>query len=183
MMVSASISVLSWQGVLVMLSFMIVLSFVIIWTMKDGELPATVSDAAYSHTSIWRRLPYTLWIWGATFTLTPALFGLIPEAWEGAAHVYATAMVLTGILPLVRKDRDLLFIMSALAAGVFSQCCVCVLCPWFMLVWSHIAVLLVFSDPSDSVSCWVCRKGVFLAEFVCWFNIAASLLTVLIISK
>ena len=182
-MVSAPISVLSWQGILVMLSFVIVLSLVIAWTLRDGELPATVSDAAYSHTGAWRRLPYTLWLWGATFTLTPALFGIIPEEWECAAHVYATAMVLTGILPLVRKDRDLWFLMSALAAGVFSQCCVCVICPWFMLVWSHIAVLLMFSASCDSASCWVCRKGMFLAEFVCWFNIAASLLTILIITN
>ena len=65
-----------------MLSFVIVLSLVIAWTLRDGELPATVSDAAYSHTGAWRRLPYTLWLWGATFTLTPALFGIIPEEWD-----------------------------------------------------------------------------------------------------
>lgn len=166
--------------ILVLASMVTVFALIIGWTRRDGELPATVSDMAYGHKSKTRRLLYTLWLWTATFTLTPALFDMMPEEWEGLAHVYATSMVLAGLLPMVRKDRDLWFTVSGLAGGVFSQCCVCVICPWWMLVWTHLAALMVFSDNGDSIPYWIHRKGVFLAEFVSWFCLAAALLTKLI---
>lgn len=166
--------------ILVVLSFAIVLTFVACWTWRDGELPATVSDAAYCHKGIGSRLLYTLWLWAATFTLTPALFYMMPEQWEGLAHVYATSVVLCGLMPLIARNRNLFFAVFGVSAGVFSQCCVCVLCPWLMLVWTHLAALIIFSDCGDSVPVWFSRKGVFIAEFVSWFCLASALLTKLI---
>jgi hypothetical protein len=168
--------------ILVLISFLTVFGLLVGWTWRDGRLPATVSDMAYNHVEKSRRAHYTLWLWAATFTLTPALFYLIPEEWEGLAHAYATSIVFCGIMPLVARHRNLTFVVFGLAAGVFSQCCVIALCPWWMLVWTHLGALVAFVDRRDTVPAMFVGKGVMVIEFVSWFTIASAILTRLLMT-
>ncbi len=163
--------------ILTLLSFVTVFALLVCWTWRDRRLAATVSDMAYNHPEKSRRAHYTLWLWASTFTLTPALFYLIPEEWEGLAHVYATSVVLCGLMPLVARGRNLLFAMFGLSAGVFSQCCVVALCPWWMLVWTHLGALVAFADRHDTVPSWFVGKGVLVVEFFSWLTIASAILT------
>ena len=168
--------------ILVLISFVTVFGLLVGWTWRDGRLPATVSDMAYNHVEISGRVHYTLWLWAATFTLTPALFYLMPEEWEGLAHAYATSIVFCGIMPLVARHRNLFFVIFGLSSGVFSQCCVCALCPWWMLVWTHLGALVAFADRRDTVPAMFVGKGVMVIEFVSWFTIASAILTRLIMT-
>lgn len=169
--------------ILVLVSFVTVFALLVCWTARDRRLPATVSDMAYGHPERIRRLHYTLWLWGATFTLTPALFHLMPEEWEGLAHAYATSVVFCGLMPLMVRGRNLLFAVFGLSAGVFSQCCVCVLCPWWMLVWTHLGALVAFADRRDTVPSWFVGKGVMVVEFASWLTIASAIFTKLITTQ
>lgn len=171
---------LPWRMALVILSYVIVFLTIMIWSVRMGRLPLTMSDAAYSRRGIWNRLPHTLFLWSATFTLLPALFHVIPEEWYGMAHAYATSMVLAGFIPLVKRGRGMTYNATILAAGVFSQCCVCVICPWMMLVWSHIAVLCIFTGSMETEGCCLKKNGRLVAEFVSWFNIATAIVINLI---
>ena len=171
---------LPWRMALVILSYVIVFLTIIIWSVRTGRLPLTMSDAAYSRRGRWKRLPHTLFLWAATFTLLPALFHVIPEEWYGMAHAYATSMVLAGFIPLVKRVRGLTYNVTVLAAGVFSQCCVCVICPLLMLVWSHITVLCLYSSSIDKQECCLKKNGRLVAEFVSWFNIATAIIIGLI---
>lgn len=166
--------------ILALLSFVTVLALLVCWTWRKRSLPSTVSDMAYRHQELSRRLNYTLWLWAATFSLTPGLFHLIPEEWEGLAHAYATSVVLCGIMPLICRQRNLLFVVFGLSSGVFSQCCVCVLCPWWMLVWTHLGALVAFADRHDTVPSWFVGKGIMVVEFVSWLTIASAILTKLL---
>lgn len=168
--------------ILTLLSFVTVFALLVCWTARDRRLPVTVSDMAYGHPERCRRLHYTLWLWASTFTLTPALFSLMPEEWHGLAHAYATSVVLCGLLPLVLRQRNLTFAVFGLSAGVFSQCCVVVLCPWWLLVWTHLGALVAFADRHDTIPGWFVGKGVLVIEFVSWFTIASAILTRLIIT-
>ena len=172
---------LTFYITLTLLSFVTVFGLLTAWTRRDRRLPDTVSDMAYSHEGRARRLFYTLWLWTATFTLTPALFHLIPEQWEGLAHVYATAMVLCGLQPLIVRQRGVFFLLFGLAGGVFSQMCVVVICPWWLLTWTHLGAMVAFADRRDTVPSWFVGKGVMVIEFVSWFTLAAAILTKLII--
>ena len=166
--------------ILNVLSFVTVFALLACWTARDRRLPATVSDMAYGHPERRRRLHYTLWLWSATFTLTPALFHLMPYEWQGLAHAYATSVVLCGIMPLLFRQRNLTFGVFGLSSGVFSQCCVCVLCPWWMLVWTHLGAVVAFADRHDTIPGWFVGKGVMVVEFVSWFTIASAILTKLL---
>lgn len=171
---------LPWRMALVILSYVIVFLTIIIWSVRTGRLPLTMSDAAYSRFGTWKRLPHTLFLWAATFTLLPALFHVIPEEWYGMAHAYATSMVLAGFIPLVKRGRGMTYNVTVLAAGVFSQCCVCVICPLLMLVWSHITVICLYSSSIDNQECCLKKNGRLVAEFVSWFNIATAIIIGLI---
>lgn len=166
--------------ILTLVSFVTVFGLLVCWTWRDGRLPDTVSDMAYRHATRSHRWHYTLWLWAATFTLTPGLFELMPEEWEGLAHAYATSVVMCGLLPLMLRSRNLSFTLFGLSAGVFSQCCVCVLCPWWMLVWTHLGALVAFADRRDTIPHWFVGKGIMVIEFVSWFTLASAILTRLI---
>ena len=168
--------------ILTLLSFVAVFALLVCWTARDRRLPATVSDMAYKHSDRIMRLRYTLWLWASTFTLTPALFHLIPEEWEGLAHAYATSVVLCGLMPLLLRQRNLTFAVFGMSAGVFSQCCVVVVCPWWLLLWTHLGALVAFADRHDTVPSWFIGKGVLVVEFVCWFTVASAILTRLIMT-
>lgn len=168
--------------ILVLASIVTVFALLVCWTARHGQLPSSVSDLAYNHHKRKRRLLHALWLWVSTFTLTPALFYFIPEEWEGLAHAYATSVVLCGIIPVAVRDRSLFFVVFGLAAGVFSQCCVCVVCPWWLLVWTHLGALVAFADRRDTIPSWFVGKGVMVIEFVSWFTITAALLTKLIMT-
>ena len=171
---------LTFYLILTLLSFVTVFALLICWTIRHRQLPDTVSSLAYNHPERKLRMRYTLWLWAATFTLTPALFHLIPECWEGLAHAYATSIVLCGLMPLIAKGRNLFFVVFGLSSGIFSQCCVCVICPWWLLVWTHLGVLVAFADRNDTIPSWFVGKGVLVIEFVGWFTIATAILTRLI---
>lgn len=168
--------------ILTLTSFVTVFALLTCWTVRDRRLPDTVSDMAYKHNGTVMRLRYTVWLWAATFTLTPALFQFVPEEWDGLAHAYATSIVLCGLMPLLNKDRNLFFVIFGLAAGVFSQCCVVVLCPWWLLVWTHLGAMVAFADRHDAFPSHFVGKGVLVIEFVSWFTIASAILTKLIIT-
>ena len=169
--------------ILTLTSFLTVFGLIIVWTWRDGQLPTTVSDMAYGHTERRQRWCYTLWLWASTFTLTPALFQLMHGQWLGLAHAYATSVVLCGLLPLLLRERNMSFALFGLSAGVFSQCCVCVLCPWWLLTWTHLGALVAFTDHGHLMPRWIIGRGVFIVEFFCWFNIAAAILTKLLTTR
>jgi hypothetical protein len=166
--------------ILVLVSFVTVFGLIAYWTKKRGQLPSTVSDMAYNHSARRKRINYTIWLWVSSFTLTPGLFHLIPEEWEGLAHAYATSIVLCGLIPVLLRQRNLPFVVFGLSACVFSQCCVVVLCPWWLLTWTHLGALVAFADRHDTIPGWFVGKGVLVVEFVSWFTIASAILTKLI---
>ena len=152
---------------------------------RSGELPESFMSMAYRCKKKWL---WTLWLWSTTFTLTPALFEVMPESWHGVAHAYATSMLLLGVIPFVKHEYkgecNRAFSLLGMCACLFSQLCVAILCPYVLLVWIPLwipfstlclAALLGYNECPDSLSLFG-GKGLFYFESVCYVSLFASVI-------
>ena len=80
---------------LLVISILLVASYVGAATWSEKELPDSISAMVYLLPEKGRWL-WIVWIWAATFTLTPILFEVMPDNWQALAHGFATSMLFVG---------------------------------------------------------------------------------------
>ena len=147
-----------------------------IW--KERELPESISAMVYLLPKQ-KQWIWIVWIWAATFTMTPALFEAMPDKWQMLAHGFATSMLFTGAMPLIRHEKNKGHYAFAISAGIFSQFCVLVLCHAWMLLWSVLSVLVLLAK-DGSLPKWLHGKGVIIIEFVCYITLMGAIFTYLL---
>lgn len=162
--------------ILLIISVLVVVLYVgaTIWRKKD--LPASISSLVYDLPSGWQWV-WTIWIWLATYTLTPALFEVMPDSLCVVAHAFATSVLFIGAMPLVKHEGNKAHNVFGVAAGVFSQMCVllinhCWLMMWFGFVAS---VFIVVYRKKKSLNIVLTDYGVFLSESFCWLTLVCCL--------
>lgn len=148
-----------------------------IWTHK--ELPDSVSSMVY-YLPKHGKWFWTVWIWAATYTLTPALFEVIPENFGVIAHAFATSVLFVGAMPLVKDESNKAHNVLGISAGIFSQLCVLLICPWCLALWGVMGILMAVCVGVLGKNCIIPKflngKGVFVAEVICYITIVTSLL-------
>ena len=163
--------------VLLIVSILLVALYVGAAIWKERELPDSISSLVYLlPDGKWRWL-WTVWIWAATYTLTPALFELMPESLGAVAHAFATSMLFTGAMPLVKRESNRTHNILAISAGVFSQMCVVIICPWWLLLWTLMVILFLLAMKENGLPQWINQKGLFVTEIVCWLALFGALFT------
>ncbi len=162
---------------LLIVSILLVILYTGITIWRNRELPISISSMVYDlpRRSQWL---WTVWVWAATYTLTPALFDIMPEDYGAVAHGFATAILFTGAMPLVRDEKNTAHNVLGITAGVFSQLCVLILNPVWLTVWMVMAFLCgsLYIQPQGWLAKAVDRKGVFIAEALCWLSLTGSLI-------
>ena len=151
--------------------------------LQRGGFPESFMAMAYRHKRKWL---WTLWLWSTTYTLTPALFEVMPDNWHGVAHAYATSMLLLGVIPFVKHEYsgecNRAFSLLGICACLFSQLCVAILCPLVLLMWIPLwiplsafffAAFLGYNERPDSLNLFN-GKGLFLFEVICYFSLYLS---------
>ena len=162
---------------LMIVSILLVVSYVGITIWKRRELPESVSAMVYNLPKPWQWL-WIVWLWASTYTLTPALFEVMPEDWGVIAHAFATSMLFIGAMPLMKDSENRAHYALAIAAGIFSQLCVLIIDAQWLATWLVFPFLMasVYVQPQGGIAKAVNGKGVFVAEVVCYIALEGSLI-------
>ena len=167
---------------LLIISILLVVSFVGTAIWRKRELPESISALVYTLPDGGWRYLWTVWIWASTFTLTPSLFEITPENWQFVGFFFIGCLLFVAAMPLVRKSRNKAHEILAIAAGIFSQLCVGIICPWFFLMWVVFAIIPFFDKKwyMPGLPMWMIRSRLFLVEAVCAITLYGSVITRLI---
>lgn len=143
---------------------------------RHGELPRSVSAMAYRLPRRQRYL-WTLWMWVCVYMLTPALFEAVPDRLEAVPHAFATCMTFITLMPLALRDMTNGHRALIVAAGVFSQACVGVLCPWILLLWPAAFMAFFMWDVAEGdIPRIFWGRGVLVAEVLCYATLWISVI-------
>lgn len=149
--------------------------------MSRGGVPDSVSGMVYN-LPVRRRWLWSGWLVAVALTMmVPLMSALGDVAWLG----WLTVVCLLGaaVTPVFNSDTRTMHNICGVAAGVLSQICVMVLCPWWMLVWLIWIPLIAgtmgaYNDAEEmpQVLDWY---GVLAAEVMCAVSLYGSLLCVI----
>ena len=149
-----------------------------IWNSK--ELPDSVSAMVYDlpRSGQW---VWTVWMWAVSLLMCIPLIEVLPENLELLGFLTLWCLVMCGAMPISdnrvsRRAHNVFGILS----GVLSQVCVAIVSPWWLLLWSLLAVAWIWTT-KDYGRKALDGKGVFLAEAICLLTVAGAVLTHLII--
>lgn len=150
--------------ILILLAFLLVASYVGPAVWRKGELPDSISAMVYD---LPRRRQ---WTWSAWLCLVAVLlFEPLVSATEFLG--WWTILFLAGaaLTPVVRTDTRRWHYASGVMAGVMSQACVVMICPWWLALW--LVFLFVLAQLYARPDGWLARhtehKGVCVAEVIC----------------
>ena len=140
-----------------LIGFIIVFIYCLIITVKDKQMPNSVSQMVYSLSVKWK--------WTFSAVLTMVAFMIVPQLISVAAddYTYLSFLPVTGILgvavdPLVKGEKNTLHYVSAVIMGISSQVLVYTISPQLLLMWvPYIIYTLIMEDG---------RKNMFLGEMV-----------------
>ena len=160
---------------LIIISLILVVLFVGATIYHTKTIPDSVSAMVYSLPHGWRYL-WTAWLWAVSMLLMPALMEKLGSYWQFLGFLWCASMAFCGALPLVKGEPNTIHNVLGIAAGVLSQACVLVLCPWWLCVWLLLSWFVLTDKVRDLTSVWY-GKTCFLAESVCYVSMVGCLLT------
>lgn len=149
--------------VLTILSILLVVSFVGIITWRNKELPESISAMVYDLPEGGWRWLWSVWLWLVTvFTYAPMMDVLDARGCGVFVFLTMLCLFLAGAMPLFQTETKKWHYVSAIAGGVLSQVCCCVVLHWWVVLplWLVFTVLMVFVK--------VRGKEVLLAEMLCY---------------
>mgnify|MGYP006958166449 CR=1 FL=1 len=152
-------------------------------TKNKGHLPDSMSAMVYAlpkkHRIIW-----TLWIWLMVALFTFALMDSLYEEVEFLEFFTIVSLGFCGAMPLAAPGENKAHDWLGVAGGVLSQVCVCLISPWWLLVWLVLPLLAALDTWAFSKSeVWervivsnLEGKLVFVLEAICAITLYGTLL-------
>lgn len=167
--------------ILLITSILLVALYVGVTIWRKKELPPSISEMVFDLPTMWQWV-WTAWLAIVDIFAAPALFEAMPENWQFVGFFFIGSLLFVAAMPLVRKSRNKAHERLAIAAGVFSQLCVGILCPWFFLMWIVFAIIPFFDKKwyMPGLPMWMIRSRLFLVEAVCAITLYGSVITRLI---
>lgn len=146
-----------------------------IWSKRS--LPDSVSSMVYHFPATGKYL-WTIWLWAITLLICPMLFKTIGENFGPIAHCFATSMMFTGAMPLVKGESNKAHNVLGISAGIFSQICVALIDINFLSMWMLWIFVMgsTYVQPQGWLGKSVKGKGIFVAEAICWLTVMGSLI-------
>jgi len=145
--------------------------------MLRGGVPDSVSGLVYnlSDTKQWW---WSVWLSAVAITVMVPLMSAL-DYWAGFGWFTVCCLIGAAVTPVIRSDTRRMHNVCGIAAGILSQLCVLVLCPWWLLAWMVFVPLMAgsmaaFNDSEDlPVVC--AGKGVLVAECICAVSLYGAL--------
>lgn len=160
---------------LIIISLILVVLFVGATIYHTHSIPDSVSAMVYALPTSGRYI-WTMWIWAVSMLLVPSLMESLGSYWQFLGFLWCASMAFCGALPLVKGEPNTIHNALGIAAGVLSQACVLVLCPWWLCVLLLLSWFVLTDKVRDLTSIWY-GKTCFLAESVCYVSMVGAILT------
>lgn len=164
---------------LLIVSILLVALYVGATIWKHKELPESISAMVYDLSKPWRWV-WSVWLATVTVMISPALTAAMPDVWYGiAGHILIVLLAMTAAMPLLPGYHNKAHYICGIAAGIMSQVCVALICPWWLLAWCAL-VILPFCDRKwyvPGLPMWMIRSKVFILEALCAIPFFGSMFT------
>ena len=148
--------------------------------MLKGNIPDSVSGLVYN-LSATKQWWWSVWLSAVALTVVVPLMTALGD-FAGLGWLTGVCLIGAAVTPIIHKDTRGIHYICGIAAGVLSQACVVLLCPWWLLCWFIFIPLMAgsmaaFNDSEEMPT--ICDgKGVLVAECICAISLYGALITV-----
>lgn len=157
------------------LSALLVALYVSVAIWRWRKLPDSISALVYCLTKKWQWV-WTVWLALVTALMAPALTEAMPSAWYSvASHICIICLAMTAAMPLLPGSNNDVHNGLGIAAGILSQVCVAIICPWWLLTWLLFVALCTYIFIENKKTVFE-GKGTFVIEAICWMSLMGCLL-------
>jgi hypothetical protein len=138
-----------------------------IW--RKRELPESISAMVYLLPEGGWRWLWSFWLWIVSLLTTIPVISILDTRNMAYLGFFTLAsLVFVGAWPLYRPETRKAHYIGGSAAGILSQVCVLVICPWWLMLWLLFTGVDIAARYDKWFPTWLDNKGVLLAECVCY---------------
>lgn len=163
---------------MIILSVLLVASFVGVTVWRRRELPESISALVYEFEGAKMWL-WSLWMLAVdVLTFAPAIEVLDTRGLAFVAFIPMALLGFVAAMPIFMKEHKLAHDIMGIAAAVFSQVCVVLICPWWLFAWTIFLFLMgsVIIKRDSRLAKIFRGKGVFVAEMICYLTLVGAIL-------
>ena len=150
---------------LLIVSIIIASLGVIMGVLYNRAIPKSISSLAWLFKGHWRWC-WTIWLWIIAFLMVPSLVSSLPDEWKFIGFIFHTLLIFLGAIPSFDVSHEKQHTILAILAGILSQICVFILCPWWLFMWIIIPIVIWY----------IPIKLVFFCEIICMATLYGCLL-------
>lgn len=145
------------------ISAAIALGFVLTAVVRAEGAPESISALVYACRWRWS---WTMWLWAVGLSLLMPLASALPQRCAGIGIMAIACLLAVGVIPVFDADNRRLHDVLGWAAGLLSQTCTAIVCPWWLLAWTAYFPL-----------CRLGGKPTFIAEAICAITLYMAVIT------
>jgi hypothetical protein len=146
-----------------LLGFLIIFSYCAIITIKEKELPNSISQIVYSLDKKW-KWTFSAVMFIVAFMIVPQLMVVATDKYAWLAFLIVTGILGVGADPLDKNSKNIVHYASAIVMGVASQVLIFLLEPLLLLLWAPYICYTLYEAES--------LKNMFLGEMVILLSVA-----------
>lgn len=140
-----------------LIGFIIIFLYCAIITIKDREIPNSISQMVYSLSGKW-KWTFSAVLVAVAFMIVPQLMTVAMEGYEFLSFFVVAGILGVAVDPLVEGKKNILHYVSAMIMGISSQILVYNINPQLLLMWFPYVIYTLMTDDG--------RKNMFLGEMV-----------------
>lgn len=144
-----------------------------IWNKR--ELPDSISAIVYELKKPYQFL-WTVAIWIISFLFVYPMMVIMAGTLQFVGFLTIVCLLFTGAMPLIPGSHNTAHNVLGVSAGILSQICVLIICPYWLLMWMLFLII--------SIDAWFAvkerfydHKACIIAEFICYVSLVGALLT------
>ena len=167
---------------LLIIAILLMVIYIGITIWKKKELPKSISHMVYDLPKGGWRWLWTIWLWSVVMCVAPSLIeALSGSSFQFVGFLTIASLLFIGALPLFDTDHLKWHNTLAIAGGIGSQICTIRICPWWMLLWFVMIILMggAFCAFKDNKGYYriIDGKGIFITEILCSTTVIAAIIT------
>lgn len=166
--------------VVTLISLILVVSFVAFVVWKNKELPESISAMVYDLPES-MQWAWSTWLFFVALSLFTPMMEVMSESYQFLGFMMLCCLIGVAITPTIQQETHRWHNIFGVAAGLISQLCVALICPYWLVLWFVPSVMIVCkflsknNEDKDDFS-FAEEKGVFLAEALCATSLYGCLL-------
>lgn len=153
---------------MLILSVLMVVSYVGVSVIKNKELPDSISALVYGLPRAWQWV-WIVWMWAVSLTTCIPLIEAMPDGLQWIAFAALCCLMFCGAMPITFKEQHTAHNILGTAGGILLQVCVLILNWRWLLLWVIFVILMGKSTlPDQDLPKCLDGKGVTVAEVFCY---------------